>query len=59
MLKLELLSYISLPLTEVGVVLRLRALLGGDQVQSVPQVLGVGLPLPVVAAWTPDKQSLL
>ncbi|MFO0002314.1 MAG: hypothetical protein ACK559_14380 [bacterium] len=44
---------------QVGVILALRALLRGHQVQPVPQVLGVGLALPVVATGRPDKQPLL
>ena len=45
--------------SQVGVVLALRPLLRRHQVQPVPEVLGVGLTLPVVATRRADEQALL
>ena len=45
--------------TQIRVVFCLGSLLGGNQVHPVPEVLGVGLALPVVAPRRPDEQPLL
>ena len=44
---------------EVGVVLTLGPLLRAEQIQTVEKIHGVGLSLPVIAARSPDKKSLL